>query len=214
MSTAKDAKSVIAVLDNEIAHLSSIFSTYKRLYRGDSDTRKLLAESDSAFFSDLYIIYLNYISVAVSRLLDPEKTGAKSNLTIFSLVSMLNAEGYPEADELNLRLKAIKARAYNFIDPRNQLVSHLDFDVNCIDPGKKPIPSFIPSEFEEFYRDIGKLMNDIRAVLGMPSNIYGIGIVGHGGGRRLIHRLKTASDHIGRAETVSGSRSSNRVRRA
>ncbi|MFA6564000.1 MAG: hypothetical protein WCV00_19010 [Verrucomicrobiia bacterium] len=196
MSAAKDAESVIAVLDNEIAHLSSVYFTYERLYRGDSDTRKLLSDSDSAFFSDLYIIYLNYISVAVSRLLDPEKTGTKSNLTIFTLISILKAKGYPEADALNQRLKDIKTRAYNFTDPRNQLVSHLDLDVNCIDPRKKSIPSFIKSEFEEFYRDTGKLMNDIRAVLGMPPNMYEWGIVGHGCGRKLIYRLKTASDHI------------------
>jgi hypothetical protein len=51
-------------------------------------------------------------------------------------------------------------------------------------------------EFEEFYRDTGQLMNDIRAIIGMPPFMYKWGIVGHGGGRKLIHRLKTASDHI------------------
>jgi hypothetical protein len=50
-----DARSLIAVLDNEIAHLRSVFSTYARLYGGDSDTRNLLLDSDAAFFSDLYL---------------------------------------------------------------------------------------------------------------------------------------------------------------
>ncbi|MCX6872916.1 MAG: hypothetical protein NTW21_03780 [Verrucomicrobia bacterium] len=190
-----DAESLIAVLDNEIVELNSAYSTYERLYRGDSATRQLLSDSDSAFFGDLYIIYLNYISVAVSRLLDPETTGKKSNLTIFTLIAVLKSDGHPEADELHLRLQDIKTRAYNFTDPRNQLVSHLDYDTNHIDSGKKPIPSFLKSEFEEFYRNTGKLMNDIQTIIGMPPSMYEC-IVRHGCGRKLIHRLQSASDHI------------------
>ena len=191
-----DPESVIAVLDNEIAHLRSVYSTYERLYRGDPETRELLSDSDSAFFSDLYVIYLNYISVTVSRLLDPEKTGKKSNLTIFTLISILKTKGHSEADGLNQQLMDIKTRAYNFTEPRNQLVSHLDYDANHIDPKKKAIPSFINSEFEDFYKDVGILMNAIRAILGLPPNMYEWGIVGHGCGRKLIHRLQAAFDHL------------------
>ena len=100
MTPVMDTKSVISVLDNEIAHLKSVFSTYERLYQNGEETRELLAYSDTAFFKDLYIVYLNYISVAVSRLLDPEKTGNKSNLTVFTLVSILKTNGVTKADEL------------------------------------------------------------------------------------------------------------------
>jgi hypothetical protein len=196
MSTTKDIESLIAILDDELAHLSSVYATYERLYRSDSDTRKLLSDSDSAFFSDLYIIYLNYISVAVSRLLDPEKTGKRSNLSIFTLIAILRADGHPEGDKLHQQLTDIKARAYNFTDPRNQLVSHLDYDAGRVDPGMKAIPSFIKSEFEEFHKGTGKLMNDIREMFGMPPNMHEWGVVGHGCGRKLLHRLKIASDHI------------------
>ena len=196
MSAATDAKSLIAVLDNEIAHLRSVYSTYARLYGSNSDTRNLLSDSDAAFFGDLYIVYLNYISVGVSRLLDPGETRGKPNLTIFRLIATLKSTGHPEAEKLDQRLLDIKTRAYNFTDPRNQLVAHLDYKAHCIEPGKKPIPSFTKPEFEEFYRDTGQLMNDIRAIIGMPPFMYEWGLVGHGCGRKLIHRLKTASDHI------------------
>lgn len=196
MSSKMNTEPVIAVLDNEIAHLSAVYATYKRLYHGDNETRILLSDSDSAFFNDLYLVYLSYISIAVSRLLDPERTGKKANLTIFTLIAILNTIGYTEARTLNQRLKDIKARAYNFIDPRNQLVSHMDYAANCINPTKKAIPSFVCSEFEQFYKDIGILMNDIRAILGMPPNMYEWGMMGHGCGRKLIHRLRTAYDQI------------------
>lgn len=194
MSTALNTASLIAVLDNEITHLRVVYSTYDRLYCSESDTRKLLSDADAAFFSDLYIVYLHYISVAVSRLLDSEKTGKRSNLTLFTLVATLKSEGYHEADNLQQRLREIKKKAYNFTEPRNQLVSHLDLNTNFIDPGKRPIPSFIKIEFEEFYENVGIFMNDIRDILGMPNNMYAWGMVGHGGGRKLLHRLKTASD--------------------
>ena len=141
-----EAEPLVAILDNEIVSLKTVFGTYERLYRSDLETRKLLSQSDAAFFSDLYIIYLNYISVAVARLLDPEKTGKKSNLTIFTLISHLKSKGYAEAQDLSRRLKEIKARDYNFTDPRNQLVSHLDFNTNYLAPNKKAIPSFISPE--------------------------------------------------------------------
>ena len=194
--TAMDAESLIAALDNEIMHLRSVYSTYARLYASDSDTRKLLSDSDAGFFGDLYIVYLHYISVGVSRLLDPEETLGKPNLTIFRLIATLKSVGHSEAEKLHQRLSDIKKRAYNFTDPRKQLVAHLDYKAHCIEPGKRPIPSFTKDEFEEFFRDTGQLMNDIRAIIGMQSYMYQWGIVGHGYGRKLIHRLGSASNQI------------------
>lgn len=198
-----DAKRLIAVLDNEIAHLSSVFSTYARLYRGDDDARALLSDSDVAFFSDLYIVYLHYISVSVSRLLDPATTGKKANLTISAVIAILRSQDHPNATELEERLRKTRERAYNFVDPRNQLVSHLDMDANDITPGKRPIPSFTKSEFESFYSDTGKLMNDIRKAIGMIPHMYEWGIMGHGGGRKLLHRLKTAQEHLEEIEQIA-----------
>ncbi|MBK1832366.1 hypothetical protein JIN77_16630 [Verrucomicrobiaceae bacterium R5-34] len=196
MKTHDKIKSTIAVIDHEIAHLSSVFSTYKRLYVSDEETRKLLGETDSAFFGDLYIVYLNYIAVAVSRLLDPATTGKKANLTIFTLINLLKDDGHSEADELKERLKEIKTKAYNFTEPRNQLVSHLDYDVNNNGSNSKAIPSFVTSEFDSFYEDVGVLMNDIRIILDMSPYMYEWGIVGHGSGRKLLHRIQSAADDI------------------
>jgi len=193
-----DAEPLVDILDNEIFSLRTVFCTYERLYRKDAETRKLLSECDAGFFNDLYIIYLHYISIGVARLLDPEKTGTKSNLTIFTLISILKEKGFAEADSLKNRLKEMKAKAYNFTDPRNQLVSHLDFEANYLVSGKKAIPSFICSEFEDFYKDIGILMNDIRSILGMSPNMYEWGITGHGCGGKLIHSLQVASNSIKR----------------
>ena len=196
MNHWNDAKRLIAVLDHEIAQLSSIFSTYARLYRGDEEVKTLLSDSDSAFFSDLYIVYLHYISVSVSRLLDPASTGKKANLTIAAVIEILRSQGHPSAIKLENRLQKIRESAYNFIDPRNQLVSHLDLSANNITPGQRPIPSFTKSEFESFYSDTGHLMNDIREAIGMIPNMYEWGIMGHGCGRKLLHRLQTAQKHL------------------
>ena len=196
MKSTDEAKRLIAVLDNEIAHLSTVFSTYARLYRGDDDVRALLSDSDGAFFSDLYIVYLHYISVSVSRLLDPAATGKRANLTIAAVISILRFQNCPGALDFEKRLDKIRTNAYNFIDPRNQLVSHLDLVANDITQGQRAIPSFTKSEFEVFYKDLGHLMNDIRGALGMIPYMYEWGIMGHGCGRKLLHRLKTARKHL------------------
>jgi len=196
MSNLENAKRLIGILDNEIAHLSSVFSTYARLYRGEQEVLTLLSESDNAFFNDLYIVYLHYISVSVSRLLDPAKTGNKENLTIAAVIEILRTENNPNANAFADRLREIRARAYNFHEPRNQLVSHLDLAAHDIESGMRPVPSFTKSEFEMFYKDTGELMNDIRDALGMIPNMYEWGIVGHGSGAKLLHRLQTAQEDI------------------
>lgn len=196
MSVTDEAKSLVATLDDEIVHLCAVFSTYKHLYQNEQKMHKLLSDTDCAFFSDLYIVYLSYISVAVSRLLDPEKTGNKFNLTLFTLISVLKTGKYSQANIFEQRLRDIKSRAYNFTEPRNQLVSHLDYKANKRDDNKKAIPSFITSEFEEFYADVGILMNDIRSVLGLPPNIYTCGILEHGYGRKLVARLQASDNYI------------------
>lgn len=192
MKSQDDAKRLIEVLDNEIVHLGSVFSSYARLYGGDEDVRALLLDSDGAFFSDLYIVYLHYISVSVSRLLDPAVTGKKANLTIAAVISILESHNDPGVIDFKGHLDKIRMNAYNFVDPRNQLVSHLDRAANDITPGWRAIPSFTESEFETFYKDLGHLMNDIRAALGMMPNMYELGIVGHECGRKLLQRLQAA----------------------
>jgi len=196
MTSWDDAKRLIGVLDHELIQLSSVFATYARLYHGDQEVSDLLAESDGSFFSDLYIVYLHYISVSVSRLLDPSKTGKKENLTIAAVIDILRSQNHSAAIEFEDRLQRIRDDAYNFVDPRNQLVSHLDLSANDIDSGKRPIPSFTRIEFESFYKDVGELMNDIRQAIGMPPNMYAWGVVGHGCGRKLLHRLKTAQEYF------------------
>ena len=190
------AKRLIEVLDNELVHLSSVFSTYARLYRGDDDVQALLKASDNAFFGDLYLVYLHYISVSVSRLLDPAAMGKKANLAIAAVVMNLRSNEHPSATEFDKRLGEIRAAAYNFIEPRNQLVSHMDLDAHDITPGERPIPSFTKSEFETFYTKTGQLMNDIREAVGMIPNMYEWGMVGHGCGRKLLHRLETAQEQL------------------
>ena len=147
MENWDDVKRLIAVLDQEIVQLRTIFSTYARLYQGDKEVRKLIHDSDGAFFIDLYIVYLHYISISVSRLLDPAATGKKSNLTIAAVIRHLKLRDHPVANELDKRLGKIRAAAYNFTEPRNQLVSHMDLNAHDITPGERPIPSFIKAEF-------------------------------------------------------------------
>lgn len=196
MDKWKREKELVGVIDNEMAHLSTVFSTFTRLYRSDTDVRNLLADSDLAFFSDLYIIYLHYISVSVSRLLDPAKTGKKANLTIASLIEGLRAAKHPRSADFADRLKGIREQAYNFVDPRNQLVAHLDLSVNNIAPGRRPIPSFTKSEFDSFYKETGTLMNEIREEIGLPPNMYDWGVFGHTCGRKLLRRLEISRESI------------------
>ena len=130
MIVTVETQSLVATLDDEIVHLFAVFSTYRHLYQDEQKIQKLLSDSDYAFFSDLYIVYLSYICVAVSRLLDPEMTGSKSNLSLFTLIFVLKSGKYSEAYKFEERLRDIKSKAYNFTEPRNQLVSHLDYEAN------------------------------------------------------------------------------------
>ena len=207
----KEAVRLMDKLNEEIASLHSIHSTYVKLFRPEESTRELLIDSDPEFFSDLYRVYLDYISVAVARLLDPEKTGRKRNLSLFTLIAMLENINPHERQRLEEDLKRCKKEAYNFTDPRNQLVSHFDYETNILGKGRC-IPSFIPDEFDSFYKKISIILNDVRKILGLDPYMYEFGLVGHGHGKRLLNRLKIAKKHFEPDE--SGQRRSLRSLRA
>jgi hypothetical protein len=182
---------IIARLENELYHVHSVHSTYKKLFLTDQETRDILKASDLAFFTDLQVIYLNYIAIGVARLLDPESTGKKTNLTFYYLIKMLKEEDIDGHISLRKRLDKIKADAYNFTEPRNVIVAHLDFAVNFPDGGKC-VPSFISKEFDNTYTKLGEILNEVRTKIGLPPSMFSWGITGHGHGRKLIYRLKVA----------------------
>ena len=186
---------VIDRLEDELYHVHSVHTTYEKLFLADDETRQILKSSDFAFFKDLQIIYLNYISVAIARLLDPESTGKKTNLTFYYLLKILKDAGLDCHIILRERLDKIKAEAYNFTEPRNALVAHLDFEIN-FPSGGKCVPSFISKEFDDTYSRLGEILNEVREKIGRPPSMFAWGITNHGHGRRLIHRLKMAIEQI------------------
>lgn len=190
---------VIARLEDELYHVHSVHTTYAKLFQTDDETRQILKSSDMSFFTDLQIIYLNYVSIAIARLLDPESTGKKANLTFYYLIKVLKDAGLNCHIGLRERLDKIKDAAYNFTEPRNVLVAHLDFDVNISDGGKC-VPSFFSKEFEDVYTGLGEILNEARERIGKPPSMFAWGITGHGHGRKLIFRLKMAIEQVeGRA---------------
>jgi len=200
MTPQEEIKQLIDKINDELAHLHSVHLTFMKLYRGDQETRDLIHDSDSAFFHDLLFVYLDYISISVSRLLDPEKSMGKWNLSLFTLASMTRDFGLDKAQDYKTRFTECKKKAYNFTEPRNQLVAHLDFDTNISSKGRC-IPSFITDEFNEFYETIAGILNDIRKDIGLDPYMYEWGIVGHGHGGKLLSRLKTAQKYFEQAHS-------------
>jgi hypothetical protein len=112
-------RQVLVKLENEIYHVHSIQKTFENLYLSNAGTRALLMKSDSAVFRDLYIVYLNYVSIAVARLFDPEVSFGKKNLSLFYLLKQLKDENIEGHEELLNQLIECKNKAYNFTEPRN-----------------------------------------------------------------------------------------------
>jgi hypothetical protein len=195
MNDFEHIKGILARLEEEVYHAHSVHKTFERLFFSSKETQELVMESDAGVFQDLYVIYLNYISIVVARILDPESTGKKKNLSLFYLIQLLKESGADGTQVLFERLSECKKRAYNFTEPRNQVVAHLDLEMNLPGDGKC-IPSFMSSEFDEAYKTIGEILNEIRNKLDMPPSMYDWGLVNHGHGRKLISRLEIAHKHI------------------
>jgi len=209
MPTKEEIEKIIDLLDHEFFDAYSVFKTYSNLFCSGVDTLDLLKESDAAFFRELYVVYLNYLSVAVSRLLDPARTGRKMNLTYFHLLDLLEEHTSTPQTQLRDDLAKCKEDAYNFTEPRNQLVAHLDLSVNTKSESGKSVPSFQPVEFNAFYESISKFMNEIRKILGKDPFMYEWGISGHVHGKKLLHRLARAESAIkNRIEQDEGGKAS------
>jgi hypothetical protein len=144
---------------------------------------------------DLQIVYLNYIAVTTARVLEPAATGKRKNLSFYYLLQEARNLLGASYESMLKRLDAIKAKAYNFTEPRNQLVAHLDLSTNL--PGEgRCVPTFLSKEFEEAYRCLAEILNEVREKTGMDPSMFSWGVMNHGHGRKLIHRLERAKAQI------------------
>ena len=188
---------LIAAINSELIYAHMLHQTFFTLFDSGEEVARLLEDSDEQFFSLVFSMYLDAIALSFTRLLDPDKSVGKDNLSLFYLLERTDLRNHKEYAKWLAELQTLKGRAGKFIAVRNKVTGHLDFQTN-INLAGTPKPSFSRQDIEEVYNLIADWLNSVRAGIGTPAWVYTIGVANFQYARPLLLRLREAKKALDR----------------
>lgn len=188
---------LITAINNELIYAHMLHQTFFTLFDSGEEVARLLEDSDEQFFSLVFSMYLDAITLSFTRLLDPDKSVGNDNLSLFYLLERTELLNHKDYAKWLGELQLLKGRAGKFYAVRNKVTGHLDFHINIRQAGT-PKPSFSRQDVEEVYNLIADWLNSVRSGIGMPAYLYTIGVANFQYARPLLMRLREAKKVIDR----------------
>jgi hypothetical protein len=189
MSTVE--KDLVCSVGNELTYAHMLHQIFFHLFDAGEDVKQLLIDSDEQFFSIIREIFLDAIALSFTRLLDPERSCGKDNLSLFYLFEQPSLCSHPDHGKWRIELDQIRQKANPFGVVRNKVAAHLDLS-DTKNRGIVGRPSFSRPNIEEVYGRIADWLNLVRAGLGMPYFDYKIGVSGFRYAKPLLLTLAKA----------------------
>lgn len=116
-----------AEIQDRICQAYVIHNYYDQLFTGDEEHFRILNNSGSNFFYFTQKIYIEYLVLCISRLLEPSSQGKNKNLTLEMLVDLAKAENLTDlSSELEDKIEVAKNKSKEIRKYRNRVVSHED----------------------------------------------------------------------------------------
>jgi len=163
---------------------------YKELFN-EKESRKLLAESASNFFITLQMMYIDSIILKISRLLESQKKGSNSNLTIDYLIKHITLE---EKDLIKLNDMYQKAKVFfDELKPyRNKSIAHIDMNTALNEINH--LPPKVQKLIEIIISFIFQIMNIIEIAFKGSSTAYEH-VISTDGASTLLFQLDRAQKY-------------------
>ena len=121
-------RSEFEILRSEAIWLRQIVNTFEFLFDSGTNTKRILAQSASAFFGDLNRLMHEYVIIVICRLTGPERTARNYNLTTQRITKLLR-----DNDKSNAEIEKIDAvlqKYHEILKPeRNKIIAHCDLEV-------------------------------------------------------------------------------------
>ena len=169
--------------------LRQTINTFDGLFISDPKTERILRESASLFFTDLYTIMQEYAILLVCRLTGPAESFGKANLSTQRFTALMRQSGCltPEIERLDASLTAYG----ELLKPaRNKIIAHSDLEVHLDDIVLGTHDDEVMVEF----------FQNLQAYFDATGNAVGVGPLdfrntpGAGDVIDLVRNLKRAAD--------------------
>jgi len=181
-------------LSDELIWVHAKWQMYREVFGRNEETIDLLNKSAGAFFGIYQEVLLHDVMLGICRILDPEKTGPKDNLTLERLINSIDQDKYGKLRlELENDLKTAIDCAAFAREHRNRKLAHNDLET-IKETGAAPLPGVSRAAVENIFRRIRDMMNKISSHFLDTTVLYENFIFGPGDADALIRLLNDAEE--------------------
>lgn len=165
-----DFENIFRQIKNKYVNILHYVNEYKIIFVENKDLDNMIEDTRSRFFSDLYWLYWNYITIQVCAITDRKATNKKENLTLLQLSDLVEQKQLVCISEIKKSLFIIESKIKPFKTARNQAFGH--YDLNSI-VKSHVFETLELDDLEIIFKEIEKIFNLIEKELGRSENLYG-----------------------------------------
>ncbi|WP_065204318.1 AbiU2 domain-containing protein [Shewanella woodyi] len=182
-------------LKAEVNNLHFHWMIYRQVFAQGPEEIELLNENGAYFFHITQYLFLDNVSLAFSKLTDPNRQGKNENLSLKQLIVKANEAEKPElVNELKEKFNRLKNSCENFRKLRNKRIAHADLE-HAIGTNKELLPGISRQYIEDALALLRDFMNTFELVINDSQTLYEELILKPGyGGDVLMRSLKKAKD--------------------
>jgi len=188
----KETKDVFDKIKNEVIYCHYHWQTYRQLFGTNESRIKIMNDTTPSVFLILQDLFMDNITLAISKLIDHAETKGNKNLSLYLLLDLLENEiDVSSREKLIALIEQLKGIIKIFRDRRNKLIAHLDLKTAI---GVKVEDKYLISRknVEDALAIISKFLNEIELYFFDGESMYDeiIGFIGDDGTSLLINMAK------------------------
>ncbi|MCU4190165.1 hypothetical protein M9Q43_13460 [Flavobacterium sp. HXWNR29] len=181
----KELEDVFLQIKNKYVNLLHYVNEYEILFAENKELDTMISETKSSFFSDLYWLYWNFITIQTCALMDKKIMMGKENLTIPKLIDLIEKLDFECTSSAKLKLETINEKIGPFKVARNKAFGHYDLESVM---SKKEFDRLELDDLKIIFNSIEGIFNLIEVELGQSTKLYGFRI--QTGAMRLLNFIR------------------------
>ena len=167
---------ILTALLSELLGIRERLTIYRELYTGSPEQKAALRRTAHTFFTIIHDVLLDDIFLAISRLIDPQHTQGKDNLSLEQLQWQISQGGESTlAATIDGDIINIKQECKPFQQWRHKYLAHRDLaTATSAIRGILPLPSIEINQIETALRQIHSVLNRVETHFGKLPTDYEI----------------------------------------
>lgn len=186
----KETESVFEILKYDVTKCHYYWILYRQLFGTNENRIHLINQTTPSFFAMFQDLFLDYITLELSKLTDPAEMGKYKNLTLYYLLDLLHSEISEEFhNSLKSVLDELSSLTEHFRNRRNKLVAHRD--LSSVEQNEEYL--FSRQKVEDALIVVRKYLNEIESHFYNKHTLYNefIPLLNDDGTAMLINMAKS-----------------------